>query len=171
MYTSHDLPDGRDLLREWQDSMQSLASTALGAAGRSELPKQLLGPMQRQVELLQELVDRERRLQGEIFGHLFAPLDTIVDLLEQSGATFRQQSEALEEASRALEETAKLMRVHAELFEKTIRVMREPAELAKTAAGVERKPSKRSSGGGKASGGEKASGDEKASGGRKKKSA
>jgi hypothetical protein len=49
------MPDGRDLIREWQDAMQSLATTALGAAGRPELPKQLLGPMQRQVELLQEL--------------------------------------------------------------------------------------------------------------------
>jgi len=144
------MPDGRDLIREWQDAMQSLATTALGAAGRPELPKQLLGPMQRQVELLQELLERERRIQGEVIGRVFGPIDAIFDLLEQSGATFRRQSEALEEAARALEETAKLMRAHAELFERTIRVVREPAELAKSAAGV-----KRRSGGGKASGASK----------------
>ena len=125
------MPDGRDLLRDWQDAMQSLASSAL--------PKQLLGPLQRQAELVQELVERERRLQGEVFGHLFAPLDAIFDLLEQSGATFRRQSDALAEAARALEQTAELMAMQAEIYEKTIRVMREPANLAKAAAGVERK--------------------------------
>jgi methyl-accepting chemotaxis protein len=131
------MADGRDLLREWQDAMQSIVSSAKGAAGRSEIPRQLLAPMQRQVELLQEVIDRERRLQSELFGHLFAPVDAVFDLLEQSGAALRQQSQALEEASRALEQTAALMTLQAELFEKTIRTMREPTELAKAAAGVE----------------------------------
>jgi hypothetical protein len=92
------MADGRDILREWQDAMQTLASTAKSAAGRSELPKQLLSPMQRQLELLQEIVERERRLQSEIVGRLLEPVDSLFDLLEQSGATFRKQSEALEEA-------------------------------------------------------------------------
>ena len=100
------MAEGRDILREWQDAMQSLASTARSAAGRSELPKQLLAPMQRQLELLQEIVERERRIQGEIVGRLLEPVDAVFDLLEQSGATFRKQSEALEEASHALGETA-----------------------------------------------------------------
>jgi hypothetical protein len=143
------MAEGRDILREWQEAMQSLASTALDAAGRSELPKQLLAPMQRQLELLQDLVERERRIQGEVIGRLLEPVDAVFELLEQSGATFRKQSEALEQASDALGETAKLMRTQAELFEKTIRLMREPTELAKAAAGVEkgrqRKAKKKSS--------------------------
>ena len=143
------MAEGRDILSEWQDAMQSLASTARSAAGRSELPKQLLAPMQRQLELLQEIVDRERRIQGEIVGRLLEPVDAVFDLLEQSGATFRKQSEALGQASDALGETAKLMQTQAELFEKTIKLMREPTELAKSAAGVEkgrrRKTKKKSS--------------------------
>ena len=133
------MPDGGlDLLREWQSAMQSV------------IPKQLLGPLQRQAELIQDVLERERRLQREVLGHVFTPFDAVFDLLEQSGATFRRQSEALEEAARALEETAKLMRTHAELFERTIRVAREPAELAKSATGV-----KRRSGAAKASGARK----------------
>jgi methyl-accepting chemotaxis protein len=132
------MAEGRDILREWQDAMNSLASTARSAAGRSELPKQLLTPMQRQLELLQEIVERERRLQGEVVGRLLEPVDAVFDLLEQSGETFRKQSEALEQASDALGETAKLMQTQAELFEKTIKLMREPAELAKSAAGVDK---------------------------------
>jgi hypothetical protein len=137
------MAEGRDLLREWQDAMNSIVSSTRNAAGRSELPRQLLAPLQRQVELLQEVIERERRLQGEVLGHLFAPLDAVFDLLEQSGAALRQQSQALEEASRALEQTASLMAMQAELFEKTIRTMREPAELAKAAAGVEPRTGKR----------------------------
>jgi methyl-accepting chemotaxis protein len=133
------MTEGRDILREWQDAMQSLASTARSAAGRAELPKQLLSPMQRQVELLQEVLELERRLQGEVIGRLLEPVDALFDLLEQSGSTFRKQSEALEQASQALEETAKLMKVQAELFEKSISLMREPTELAKSAAGVDKK--------------------------------
>jgi methyl-accepting chemotaxis protein len=132
------MAEGRDILREWQDAMQSLASTARSAAGRAELPKQLLSPMQRQVELLHEVLELERRLQGEVVGRLLEPVDALFDLLEQSGATFRKQSEALEQASQALEETAKLMKVQAELFETSIKLMREPTELAKSAAGVDK---------------------------------
>jgi len=43
-------------LVEWQEAMQSIVSTARSAGGRSELPKQLLWPMQRQLEMLQEIV-------------------------------------------------------------------------------------------------------------------
>jgi methyl-accepting chemotaxis protein len=130
------MPDGRDLLHEWQDAMQGIASAAKGAAGRTEIPRALLGPMERQVELLQELVERERRVQGEVVGQLLAPLDAVFDLLEQSGSALHQQAAALEEASRALGETAGLMKLQAEAFERTIKVMREPAKLAKAAAGV-----------------------------------
>lgn len=125
--------------------MQAIASTARGAAGRAELPKALLAPMQRQVELVQELVDTERRLQSEVLGRLLEPVDAVFDLLEESGRTFRAQADALAEASRALEQTAALMQVQAEIFERTIRTMREPAEAVKAVAGVQgpRQPSAR----------------------------
>ena len=103
------MPDGRDILREWQDAMQSIAGAARGAAGRSELPKALLTPMQRQLELVQAVVERERNLQAEVFGQLLDPIDAVLDLLEESGMTFRAQAEALEQASAALEQTAVLM--------------------------------------------------------------
>ena len=130
-----------DLLREWQSAMRSLAASATGHA---ELPRQLLAPMQRQVELLQDVLERERRLQRVVVERLLAPADAIFDLLEQSGAALHQQAEALEEASRALEQTAVLMKTQADLFERTVRAVREPAEFAKAAAGPEtRRPPKR----------------------------
>lgn len=144
------MPDGKDILREWQDAMQSIVGAAKGATGRPELPKALLTPMQRQLELIQEVVERERTIQGELVGHLLGPIDAVFDLLEESGKTFRAQADALEEASAALKQTAALMQTQAEIYEGTIRTLREPANLARRAAGA--KPRKGSGGAKKSSG-------------------
>jgi hypothetical protein len=134
---------GRELLREWRQLMDSVIASA---SGGSELPHSLLQAMQRQLELVQELIERERRLQKELAGSLTAPVDAAFDLLEETGATLRRQAEALEAAGRALEETAGLMKHQAEIFERTIGMLRQPARLAKAAAGVERRPKKSDSG-------------------------
>jgi hypothetical protein len=128
---------GRELLHEWRRLMDSVMSSS-SAAGRSVLPHALLAAMQRQLELLQEIIERERRLQSELAGRLVAPVDAVFDLLEVTGATLRRQAEALEVAGRALEESAGLMKGQAEIFERTISTLRQPAELAKAAAGLNR---------------------------------
>lgn len=144
---------GRELLDEWRKLMDSVISSAASAAGRPELPRDLLGAMQSQMALMQKVVDRERLLGGELTGRILAPVDAVFDLLEESGETLRREAEALEAAGRALEETAGLMKRQAELFEQTIGALREPAELAKVAAGLERRPRRKESGGAKGSGG------------------
>ena len=124
---------GNDLLREWQAAIRSLAS----AAGRSsEVPRQLLAPLQRQVELVEQVLERERRLQREVLSRAFAPFDAVFDLLEQSAAALRSQSAALSESARALKRAAEMMEVQAELFERTIGVLRQPGEIVKRTAGV-----------------------------------
>jgi hypothetical protein len=135
-----------DLVREWQKRMESLVSSAASAAGHAELPRQLVEPMQRQLELLEQVVERERQLQREVAGRLVAPFDAVFDLLEGSAVTLGKQADALEAAGQALQETARLVKSQAALFERTVGLMREPTELAKAAAGVERRkraPAKR----------------------------
>jgi hypothetical protein len=133
---------GHDLLKEWQKAMQSVVSSAASAAGRSALPRQLVTPMQRQLDLIQELFERERRFQQDLLARTFAPFDAVFDLLEQSGAALHRQAEALQESARALEQAAAMMEVQADLFERTIRTLREPAEIAKAATGVKRRARK-----------------------------
>ncbi len=126
----------RELLQEWRKLMDSLITSAASVAGGSELPHDLLGAMQRQLDLVQEVIERERRVQKQLTGRLIAPVDAVFDLLEETGVTLRRQAEALEAAGRALEETAGLMKRQAELFERGINTMRQPAELAKAASGL-----------------------------------
>ena len=130
---------GRELLGEWRKLMDSVVASAASVGGRSELPRRLLEPMQRQLELVQEVFERERRLQRQLAGRLVAPVDSIFDLLEENGLMLRRQAEALETAGRALEETAGLVKSQAELFDRTIGALREPAERAKAAAGLDRR--------------------------------
>ena len=136
---------GRDLLAEWRGLMDSLVNSMATASGRASLPRELLAAMQRQLELAQDLFERERRVQRELTGRLTAPIDAAFDLLEESAVTLRRQAEALQAAGRALEETASLMKRQAELFERTIGSVRAPADRAKAVAGVERR--RRGSGG------------------------
>ena len=118
--------------------MDALVDAAGSVAGRAELPKQLVEPMQRQLELVQEVIERERRLQRELAGRLTAPMDAVFDLFEESAGTLRKQAEALEAAGTALEETARLVQRQADMFERTIVALRGPTDAAKWLAGVER---------------------------------
>ena len=128
---------GRELLREWKSLMDTVVRSATSTAGRPELQRNLLEAMQRQLELIEEIVERERRLQKELTGRAFAPVDAVFDMLEETGVMLRRQAEALEAAGRALEESGLLVRRQAELLERTIGVLRQPAEVARAAAGLE----------------------------------
>jgi hypothetical protein len=135
--------NGRTLLREWRALMESAISTAAGAGGRSELPRELLAAMQRQLELVSDVVDGERRVQRELAARLSAPVDAAFDLLQETAVTLRRQAEALEQAGRALQETAGMMKRQAELFERAVVAVREPADRAKAAVGAGRPAPKR----------------------------
>lgn len=129
-------PSGHDLLDEWRQLMDSVIASAASVAGRSELPRDLLKASQRQLELVGEVVERERKLQGELVARVTAPVDAVFDLLEETAVTLRRQAEALESAGRALEETARLMKNQSNRFERTIGALRQPTDRAKAAAGA-----------------------------------
>jgi hypothetical protein len=135
--------NARELLEEWRALLDSAIASAASMAGRTELPRDLLHAMQRQAELLQEVLERERNLQRDLASRVLGPVDAVFDLLEETGATLRRQAEALEAAGSALEETAGLMKGQAELFERTIGALRQPADLARAATGLGRRGNKR----------------------------
>ena len=130
-----DLP-GRELLREWQALMEAAADAAASVTGHPELPRQLRDPLQRQFELMHDVLDRERRLQRDVAARLLAPVDALYDLLQESSAAITRQAEALDAAGRALQDAASVMRAQGELFEQAVARMRQPSDLAKAAVGL-----------------------------------
>jgi hypothetical protein len=56
--------------------MDSFIASAASVAGRSEVPRQLLEPMPRRLELIEEVIERERRLQRELAGQLVAHVES-----------------------------------------------------------------------------------------------
>jgi hypothetical protein len=135
----------RELLSEWRKMMDSMVTSVTSVGDATDATSRLLEPMQRQLELVQDVIERERRLQKQLAGQLIAPFDAVFDLLEESGVMLRRQAEALQSAGRALEETGQLAKAQAELFERTIGALREPAERTKSALGLERRAPRRSS--------------------------
>lgn len=121
--------------------MDSVIAAAASAGAQAELPRQLLDPMHRQLELVQDVIEREQRVQKQLATRLVGPVDAVFDLLEESAQMLRRQGDALEAAAAALADTATLVKAQAELFQRTIGVMREPVEMAKSAAGLERRRS------------------------------
>jgi hypothetical protein len=99
---------------------------------------ELLSEVRRLAGTLQELIERERRMQRDLTDRMLAPVDAVFDLLGESAAMLQQQAEALSSAGRALEEAARVMRHQAELFDQTVGALREPVKLMKAAAGPER---------------------------------
>jgi hypothetical protein len=129
--------DTPGLLHDWQRHMTDLVAT-LAAVGQAELPRQLVEPMQRQLDLVKGLAERERRLQQQVAEQVVAPVDAVFDLLQESAATLRLQAESLQAAGRALDEAAGLMRMQAQHFERTVEAARRPVDLARAAAGISR---------------------------------
>jgi hypothetical protein len=101
---------------------------------------ELLSEVRRLTGVMQDLVERERRMQRDLADRALAPVDAVFDLLGQSAAMLQQQADAVASAGRALEDAARVMRHQAALFDQTVGALREPVKLVKTAAGPAREP-------------------------------
>src|SRR5690242_19400497 len=113
--------------------MESTASPV----GRVDLTRQPVALMQRQAELVQELLERERRHQRQLLGPGFAPLDAPFDLVGASASSLRAQAEAVEHAAQAMEQAASQMKTQGGLLERAVRMLREPPRRIESALGVD----------------------------------
>ena len=61
------MPDlsGRELLSEWRTLIDSVLASATSTAGGA-VPRPLLEAMQRQLDLVQDVIERERRMQKQL---------------------------------------------------------------------------------------------------------
>lgn len=124
------MPDPSDLLHAWQDVIRRLQ----GAVGEPELVKQLLGPLQRQAELLEQALQRQLDFEREVLGRISAPITGALDILDQTTAAMRAQADAFNAAAASFKTAAELMDVQAGLMETAGQSLRDPLGAIKGAA-------------------------------------
>jgi hypothetical protein len=147
-----------DVLRAWQDAVKQLGGVAgsLGsAAGQSDLIKQLTGPLQKQAELVEQALRRQLEFERDFAARLLAPVNVLIDAMEQTSKAMRTQSQAFDAASAAFKQASELLEVQAGLIDQATKAMRDPAEFIRAAGGAVR-------------GGEGSSRAKKSGGGKKK---
>ena len=127
-----------DVLRAWQDVIKQLGTAAGSVAGQSDLVKQVVGPMQRQAELVEQVVRRQIDLERDLAGRFLAPVNVLIDAMDQTSTAMRTQAQAFDAASASFKQASELLEVQASLIERSVQAMRDPAEFVRAAGGAVR---------------------------------
>jgi ABC-type transporter Mla subunit MlaD len=125
------MADPRELLRATQDALRDIAGTA--ASVPAEVAGQLLGPVQRQAELLEKVVQRQLEFEHELVDHALAPARAALDLVDQATAAMRAEAKAFRLASDSLGQVADLLDQQVELLEGAIGIVRDPITAVRSA--------------------------------------
>src|SRR4051794_22635327 len=113
------MADARDLLNAWQDALRGLRGAAAPAT-----------------DALEQAIRRQMDFDRALVGRVLAPLNVVLDALEQTAAAMRTQSQAFEAASAAFKQSAELLDVQATMIERAVEALRDPADFVKSARGL-----------------------------------
>ncbi|MGA2926166.1 MAG: hypothetical protein ABSG43_09255 [Solirubrobacteraceae bacterium] len=121
------MADPADLLRAWQSAIRDVGGAAASlASGPAAKAGDLLRPLQRQGEALQQVLERQFDFERELVGRAVAPLRAALELVDQATGTFRAQATSFRAASRTFGQLADLMDQQADLLERAGATMRDP---------------------------------------------
>jgi hypothetical protein len=130
------MADPADLLNACGDAIRDLGGAAASlASGPAGLTIDLLRPMQRQAELLEQVLQRQLEFERELVGRAVAPARAALELVEQATGTFRAQAAAFRAASAVFGQLADLMEQQAELVERTGAAIRDPVAALRSTRG------------------------------------
>ena len=122
-----------DLLRAWRDVIRQLGSLP-SLPGQAEVTRALIGPLQRQAELLEETLQRQMRFERDLAGRVLEPVNVVFDALAQTSSAMRTQAEAMQAASAALKQAGDLLEMQATMIERATGAMRDPTAFLRSAA-------------------------------------
>lgn len=121
------MPEPVDLLRAWESAIRELGGVASALVhGSTEVGGQLTAPLQRQAELLEQIMQRQLELERELIAAMTAPARTVLDLSAQTAEAMTEQARAFRSASQALGQAAELLERQAELFRTAVGTLRDP---------------------------------------------
>ena len=118
-------PDPADALRGLR--------TAIGQIADSGPLAPLLGPLQRQADLIEDLVRRQVEFERDLLGRALAPATAVLDILDQTAGAMRKQAQAFNAASVAFKQAADMLEVQANLMETAASTVRDPGAVVKSA--------------------------------------
>jgi hypothetical protein len=128
------MPEPADLLHAWEDAIRQLRGVAAPITGQTDAVRKLLE------EVLERQVDFERNLVGRVT----APVNGMLDLLEQSAVAMRAQARAFDTAASSFKHAAELLDLQAALLERAHESIHDPVGAAKAAgaaaAGRKKRP-------------------------------
>jgi ABC-type transporter Mla subunit MlaD len=133
------MTDPTAVVRAWQDVIAQLRDAAV--TSQTEAAGPLFTAMQRQAELCERGLRGQMEVQQELLQRLLAPINALLDVLEQASTALRSQAQALKDASTSFERVAELLESQATLFEHATSAIRRsttfPVLPAPPAAGSE----------------------------------
>jgi hypothetical protein len=134
------IPDPADLLGTARDVTAQLRGLA-GSVGQAAVGgRDLLGPLQRQAELVEQVLRRQVELEQELVRRAIAPAQATVEALDNAPAALRAQATAFRAAATSFSQAAELLDLQAAAVEQTLAALRAPVDLAGRTVRGRRKP-------------------------------
>jgi hypothetical protein len=128
------VPDLGDLLRAWESAIREVGGLAGSlVSGSADLTGQLTAPMQKQAELLEQILQRQLELERELISVITSPARRVLDLSAQTTEAMAAQARAFRAASLSLAQAADLMEQQADLLGAAIGTIRDPVAALRSA--------------------------------------
>jgi hypothetical protein len=125
-----------DLLASWQKALGELAGvTASVVSAPVGLAGQLSGPLQRQAQLVETILERQLAFERELVGRLLAPAGNVLNLVEQTSEALDAQVKAFRTASASFAQIADLLEQQAQALRFAHESVRDPVSALRAAGG------------------------------------
>ena len=121
-----------DLLRAWRDVIKQLRALP-PLPGQAEVTRALVGPLQRQAELLEETLQRQLRFERDLAARMLEPVTIVFEALSQTSSAMRTQAEAMQAASTALKQAGDVLEMQAAMIDRAMSPIREPTAFLRAA--------------------------------------
>ena len=126
------MPELPDLLAAWRDAAGQLHRAATAVADEAgHGAREVLAPLQRQSELVEQLLHRQLELEQERARRALAPALATAEALDKAPAAMRAQAAAFRTAAASFHQAADLLDVQAAAVDQTIGALQAPVDLAR----------------------------------------
>ena len=133
------MADPSDLLGAWRELAQQMRGLAGSIAGQAGQGIDVLGALQRQGELIEQVLKRQLDIEQDLVRRALAPAEVTLKALDGAPDAMRAQAGAFRAAATSFSQAADLLELQATALEQTLGAVRAPVDLV--ARGLRRKKS------------------------------